>query len=184
MSVVMRELRAKDTFKVIRLAKKLGITNSIVSLLKQQEKAKDLMEEQEALLTQKIAWDVIVKKSPGSKDGKAAQTEIEKAEKRLKELAGILNDESFEVITSLVEIVLENIDGVEDEVYKFLGDLCDMDEKEFSDISFVDFVGVLKDFFAKPELREVAKLFTPSNSSEEKTNSETDSTNVIPMQEA
>lgn len=184
MGVTMRELRAKDTFKVIRLAKKLGITNSIVSLLKQQEKAKDLMEEQKALLAQKVAWDLIIQKSPGSKDGKAAQVQIEKAEKRLKELAGILNDESFEVITSLVEIVLDNIDGVEDEVYKFLGDLCGMSEKDFSDIPFIDFVEVLKNFFVKPELREVAKLFTPSTSSEEKTNFEIDSTNDTPMQEA
>jgi len=184
MSVSMRALKAKDTFKVIRLAKKLGITNSIVSLLKQQEKAKDLMEEQKALLTQKVAWDIIVQKSPGSKDGKAAQAQIEKAEKRLKELAGILNDESFEVITTLVEMVLENIDGVEEEVYEFLGDLCKMTSKQFADVDFIDFVGVLKDFFAKPELREVAKLFTPSTSSEEKTNSGTDSTNDTPMQEA
>lgn len=184
MSVTMRELRAKDTFKVIRLAKKLGITNSIVSLLKQQGEARDLMDEQKALLAQKVAWDLIIQKSPGSKDGKAAQAQLEKAEKRLKELAGILNDESFEVITSLVEIVLENIDGVEKEVYTFLGDLCEMTEKDFSDIPFIDFVGVLKDFFAKPELREVAKLFTPSISSEEKTNSETDSTNDTQMQEA
>ena len=80
--------------------------------------------------------------------------------------------------------MLENIDGVEDEVYKFLGDLCSMTEKDFSDIPFVDFVGVLKDFFAKPELREVAKLFTPSTSLEEKINSEIDSTNDTPMQEA
>lgn len=184
MTVTMRELRAKDTFKVIRLAKKLGITNSIVSLLKQQEKARDLMDEQKTLLAQKVAWQLIVEKNPGSKEGKKAQTQIEQSEKRLKELAGILNDESFEVITSLVEIVLENIDGVEEEVYKFLGDLCSMTEKDFSDIPFFDFVGVLKDFFAKPELREVAKLFTPSTSSEEKTNSEIDSTNDTPMQEA
>lgn len=70
MSVIMRELRAKDTFKVIRLAKKLGITNSIVSLLKQQEKARDLMDEQKALLAQKVAWQLIVEKIPDRKKAK------------------------------------------------------------------------------------------------------------------
>lgn len=181
MPVKLRELRASDTFKVIRLAKKLGITNSIVDLLKQQEKAKDLMSEQKTLLAKKVGWDVIIEKNPKSNEAKKAQEDIEKANERLKTLAEILNDESFDLITTLVEMVIENIDGVEDDIYKFLGGLCGQSAEEFANVSLVDFVTVLKDFFEKPELREVAKLFTRSTSSEEQTNSETASGNVTPM---
>ena len=67
MTVQMRDLKAKDTFAVIRLAKKLGVTTSIVGLIKQQEKAKDLMAEQKALIAKSIGWQVILEKNPNSK---------------------------------------------------------------------------------------------------------------------
>lgn len=183
MTVQMRELQAKDTFTVIRLAKKLGITTSIVGLLKQQEKAKDLMSEQKALIAKSIGWQVILEKNPNSSEGKKAQSDIEAAAKRLSELETILNDESFHLITNLVEMVIDNIDGFEDEIFKFLGELSGMTKEEFSEISLLEFAGALRDFFEKPELREVFKLLTPSKPSAESTSSETNSTNatIVPM---
>ena len=81
MTVQMRELQAKDTFAVIRLAKKLGVTTSIVGLIKQQEKAKDLMAEQKALIAKSIGWQVILEKNPNSSEGKKAQSDLETAAK-------------------------------------------------------------------------------------------------------
>lgn len=183
MTVQMRDLKAKDTFAVIRLAKKLGITKSIVGLLKQQEKAKDLMNEQKSLLAKKMAWNLIVEQNPGSQKAKTAQLDLAKADERLVELANVLNDESFSLITELVEMVIDNIDGFEDEVFKFLGELCGVTKEEFSEVSLIDFAGALRDFFEKPELREVAKLFMPSKQAEASTTSETNSTNdtIVPM---
>ena len=183
MTVQMRELQAKDTFTVIRLAKKLGITTSIVGLLKQQEKAKDLMSEQKALIAKSIGWQVILEKNPNSSEGKKAQSDLEAAAKRLSELETILNDESFSLITELVEMVIDNIDGFEDEIFKFLGDLCDKTKEEFAEISLLEFAETLRGFFEKPELREVFKLLTPSKQSAASTSSGTNSTNdtIVPM---
>lgn len=177
----MRELKAKDTFTVIRLAKKLNITKSIVELLKQQEKAKDLMKEQKALIAKKMAWELIVENNQGSPKAQQAQSDIRNADKRISELVSILNDRSFSLIEELVGIVLDNIDGFEDEAFKFLGDLCGKTKEEFSEVSFVDFAGALKDFFEKPELREAFKLFTPSKPAVDSTSSETNSTNVTTL---
>lgn len=183
MTLEMRELSAKDTFAVLRLAKKMGISNSIVGLFKQQEKANDLMSEQKALLAKKVAWQLILEKNPDSKEAKKAQVDIENADERLSELTDILNEESFDLIMEVVEMVISNLDGLENELYKFLGSLCDKSPEDFSNISLIDFVGVLKGFFEKPELKQVAELFMPSNKQEESTSLETGSTNVIPMQE-
>ena len=183
MTIQMRDLKAKDTFTVIRLAKKLGITTSIVGLLKQQEKAKDLMNERKVLIAKTIGWQVVLEKNPNSAEGKKAQSDIEKAGKRLSELETILNDESFSLITELVEMVIDNIDGFEDEIFKFLGELSGMTKEEFSDVSLLEFAGALRDFFEKPELREVFKLLTPSKQSAASTSSGTNSTNatIVPM---
>ena len=183
MTVQMRDLKAKDTFAVIRLAKKLGVTTSIVGLIKQQEKAKDLMAEQKALIAKSIGWQVILEKNPNSIEGKKAQADLEAAAKRLSELETILNDESFSLITELVEMVIDNIDGFEDEIFKFLGDLCDKTKEEFAEISLLEFAETLRGFFEKPELREVFKLLTPSKQSAASTSSGTNSTNdtIVPM---
>lgn len=80
-------------------------------------------------------------------------------------------------------MVIDNIDGFEDEIFKFLGELSGMTKEEFAEISLLEFAGALRDFFEKPELREVFKLLTPSKQSAASTSSGTNSTNdtIVPM---
>lgn len=184
MIIKMRNLSAADTFAILRLTKKLGIADSIVGLFKQQEKANDLMKEQKSLMAKLMGWQVVIEKDPGSKQAKLNQQNIEKANDRLKKITDELNEKSFSLIAELIELILANLDGVEDELFKFLGGLCDMSAEEFGKIDFKDFVQVLKDFFAKPEFSELASWFGSLKSSGDKTNSETDSTSGTTTPEA
>lgn len=184
MAIEMRALSAADTFAILRLTKKLGIADSIIGLFKQQDKANDLMKEQKSLMAKLMGWQVVIEKDPGSKQAKLNQQNIEKANNRLKEITNELNEKSFSLIAELVELILNNLDGVEDELFKFLGGLCNMSAENFSKIDFTEFVQVLKDFFAKPEFSELANWFGSLKSSGGKTSSETDSTNDTTTPEA
>ena len=70
----------------------------------------------------------------------------------------------FNVIMSIVEIVMDNLQDCEQDIYKFLGSLSGLKPKEVADIGIADFAQMIVDVLQKPEFGDffkvVSKLFS------------------------
>lgn len=123
----MRELRGSDTFKVLTLINKLGVTDLVKKVF-----TGDSMDELVALKGH-------LDKKPTKKEQEAIQKATE--------------GEGLDLIIELVEVATNKLPLIEQDLNKFLGELTDTDADTIGNLPIGDYFGLIKEFFAKEELK-------------------------------
>ena len=145
--LAMRELQGDDIFTVFAMLDKMGVANKLTEFLKQREDSRDI-------LVKRAGYQVIIDKDPKSKEGQKALKEIEK-------ITANINDQSFDIIGDGIKLVLANLNTIKKELNAFLSSVLvePKTAEEVGKLPIKTYIGLVKDFFVKPELKDLFELF-------------------------
>lgn len=141
----MRELQADDVFKILDIINILNVTDLVNDFLKQKDIAK--------IQSQKAKELAIV---AGGKDDKQKET----LANQIKDIQEEISAQSFEFVGKAVKYILANHSSIKTELNSLLADLTGKTPEEIGKTNVVTYALLVKDFFLKPELREVFELLS------------------------
>lgn len=141
----MRELQADDIFKIIEIVNILNVADLVTEFLKQQDAAKIKSQKMQGL-------SVIASQSDDNK--KESLTD------QIKTIQQDISSQSFEYVSKAVKFVLVHSAEIKTELNVLLADLTGKTPEEIGKTNIVTYSLLVKDFFVKPELREVFELLS------------------------
>lgn len=141
----MRELQADDIFKIIEIVNILNVADLVTDFLKQQDAAKIKSQKMQGLA-------VIAGQSNGEK--KESLTD------QIKTIQQDISSQSFEYVSKAAKFVLTHSSEIKTELNGLLADLTGKTPEEIGKTNIVTYSLLVKDFFLKPELREVFELLS------------------------
>lgn len=141
----MRELEANDVFKILDIINILNVTDLVNDFLKQKDIAK--IQSQKAKELAIIAGD----KEENQKEALVNQ---------IKDIQEEISAQSFEFVSKAVKYILANHSSIKTELNSLLADLTSKTPEEIGKTNIVTYALLVKDFFLKPELREVFELLS------------------------
>jgi len=116
--MIKRELKTSDVFKIVNILKKIKFS-----------------EIKKELNTDKIN-NVIA----------TMTKEREEAEKNGTEVVGSMEQElGLEIVLNIVSVVMEHLNDIEQDLYKFVGGLCELSAKQVSELPPADFINTVYD---------------------------------------
>ena len=141
----MRELQADDVFKIIEIINILNVADLVNDFMKQRDVAK--IQSQKAQGLAAIAGG----KDEKQKEGLANQ---------IKEIQAEVSSQSFDFVAKAIKFILQNHNSIKTELNSLLADLTGKTPEEIGKTNIVTYSLLVKDFFLKPELREVFELLS------------------------
>lgn len=141
----MRELEANDVFKILDIINILNVTDLVNDFLKQKDIAK--------IQSQKAKELAIV---AGDKE----ENQKEALVNQIKDIQEEISAQSFEFVSKAVKYILANHSSIKTELNSLLADLTSKTPEEIGKTNIVTYALLVKDFFLKPELREVFELLS------------------------
>lgn len=141
----MRELEADDVFKILEIINILNVTDLVNDFLQKKDIAK--------IKSQKAKELAIV---AGSKDEKQKEALAD----QIKGIQEEISAQSFELVSKAVKFILANHNSIKTELNSLLADLTGKTPEEIGKTNVVTYALLVKDFFLKPELREVFELLS------------------------
>lgn len=141
----MRELEANDVFKILEIINILNVTDLVNDFLQKKDIAK--------IKSQKAKELAIV---AGSKDEKQKEALAD----QIKGIQEEISAQSFELVSKAVKFILANHNSIKTELNSLLADLTGKTPEEIGKTNVVTYALLVKDFFLKPELREVFELLS------------------------
>ncbi|MFR4285608.1 MAG: hypothetical protein ACLUQ0_05370 [Enterococcus italicus] len=139
----MRELTANDVFKIVDIINILNVAELATDFLKQKDAAK--------IQTQKAQGLALVA-------GKKTGAEQESLTEQIKAIQEDISSQSFEYVSKAAKFVLTHSNEIKVELNSLLADLTGKTVEEIGQTNIVTYSLLVKDFFAKPELKEVFEL--------------------------
>ncbi|WP_414842137.1 hypothetical protein [Enterococcus saccharolyticus] len=139
----MRELQANDIFKIIEIVNILNVTELVTDFLKQKDAAK--------IQTQKAQGLALI---ASNKD----EAQKETVTNQIKSIQEDISAQSFEFVANAAKFVLSHSNEIKAELNGFLADLTGKTPEEIGETNIVTYSLLVKDFFLKPELKEVLEL--------------------------
>lgn len=141
----MRELEANDVFKILEIINILNVTDLVNDFLQKKDIAK--------IKSQKAKELAIV---AGGKDEKQKET----LANQIKDIQEEISAQSFDLVGKAVKYILANHKSIKTELNSLLADLTGKTPEEIGKTNIVTYALLVKDFFLKPELREVFELLS------------------------
>ena len=141
----MRELEANDVFKILEIINILNVTDLVNDFLQKKDIAK--------IKSQKAKELAIV---AGGKDEKQKET----LANQIKDIQEEISAQSFDLVSKAVKYILANHSSIKTELNSLLADLTGKTPEEIGKTNIVTYALLVKDFFLKPELREVFELLS------------------------
>ncbi|MFZ8764790.1 hypothetical protein [Enterococcus diestrammenae] len=141
----MRELEANDVFKILEIINILNVTDLVNDFLQKKDIAK--------IKSQKAKELAIV---AGGKDDKQKET----LANQIKDIQEEISAQSFDLVGKAVKYILANHKSIKTELNSLLADLTGKTPEEIGKTNIVTYALLVKDFFLKPELREVFELLS------------------------
>lgn len=141
----MRELEANDVFKILEIINILNVTDLVNDFLQKKDIAK--------IKSQKAKELAIV---AGGKDEKQKET----LANQIKDIQEEISAQSFDLVGKAVKYILANHKSIKTELNSLLADLTGKTPEEIGKTNVVTYALLVKDFFLKPELREVFELLS------------------------
>ena len=141
----MRELQADDVFKILDIINILNVTDLVNDFLQKKDIAK--------IKSQKAKELAIV---AGGKDEKQKET----LANQIKDIQEEISAQSFDLVSKAVKYILANHSSIKTELNSLLADLTGKTPEEIGKTNIVTYALLVKDFFLKPELREVFELLS------------------------
>lgn len=141
----MRELEANDVFKILEIINILNVTDLVNDFLQKKDIAK--------IKSQKAKELAIV---AGGKDEKQKEALAD----QIKDIQEEISAQSFELVSKAVKFILANHNSIKTELNSLLTDLTGKTPEEIGKTNIVTYALLVKDFFLKPELREVFELLS------------------------
>lgn len=141
----MRELEANDVFKILEIINILNVTDLVNDFLQKKDIAK--------IKSQKAKELAIV---AGGKD----ERQKEALADQIKDIQEEISAQSFELVSKAVKFILANHNSIKTELNSLLADLTGKTPEEIGKTNVVTYALLVKDFFLKPELREVFELLS------------------------
>lgn len=141
----MRELEANDVFKILEIINILNVTDLVNDFLQKKDIAK--------IKSQKAKELAIV---AGGKDEKQKET----LANQIKDIQEEISAQSFDLVGKAVRYILANHKSIKTELNSLLADLTGKTPEEIGKTNIVTYALLVKDFFLKPELREVFELLS------------------------
>ncbi|WP_368259434.1 hypothetical protein [Enterococcus sp. 2201sp1_2201st1_C11_2201SCRN_220225] len=141
----MRELEANDVFKIIEIINILNVTDLVNDFLQKKDIAK--IKSQEAKELAIVA---------GGKDEKQKEALAD----QIKDIQEEISAQSFDLVGKAVKYILANHKSIKTELNSLLADLTGKTPEEIGKTNIVTYALLVKDFFLKPELREVFELLS------------------------
>lgn len=141
----MRELEANDVFKILEIINILNVTDLVNDFLQKKDIAK--------IKSQKAKELAIV---AGGKDEKQKEALAD----QIKDIQEEISAQSFELVSKAVKFILANHNSIKTELNSLLADLTGKTPEEIGKTNVVTYALLVKDFFLKPELREVFELLS------------------------
>lgn len=141
----MRELEANDVFKIIEIINILNVTDLVNDFLQKKDIAK--------IKSQKAKELAI---GAGGKDEKQKEALAD----QIKDIQEEISAQSFELVSKAVKFILANHNSIKTELNSLLADLTGKTPEEIGKTNVVTYALLVKDFFLKPELREVFELLS------------------------
>lgn len=141
----MRELEANDVFKILDIINILNVTDLVNDFLQKKDIAK--------IKSQKAKELAIV---AGGKDDKQKET----LANQIKDIQEEISAQSFDFVGKAVKYILANHKSIKTELNSLLADLTGKTPEEIGKTNIVTYALLVKDFFLKPELREVFELLS------------------------
>ncbi|WCG33973.1 hypothetical protein PML78_04580 [Enterococcus dispar] len=141
----MRELEANDVFKILEIINILNVTDLVNDFLQKKDIAK--------IKSQKSKELVIVASGKDEKQKEALADQI-------KDIQEEISAQSFEFVSKAVKFILANHNSIKTELNSLLADLTGKTPEEIGKTNVVTYALLVKDFFLKPELREVFELLS------------------------
>lgn len=141
----MRELEANDVFKILEIINILNVTDLVNDFLQKKDIAK--IKSQEAKELAIVA---------GGKDEKQKEALAD----QIKDIQEEISAQSFDLVGKAVKYILANHKSIKTELNSLLADLTGKTPEEIGKTNIVTYALLVKDFFLKPELREVFELLS------------------------
>lgn len=141
----MRELEANDVFKILEIINILNVTDLVNDFLQKKDIAK--------IKSQKAKELAIV---AGGKDEKQKEALAD----QIKGIQEEISAQSFDLVGKAVKYILANHKSIKTELNSLLADLTGKTPEEIGKTNIVTYALLVKDFFLKPELREVFELLS------------------------
>lgn len=141
----MRELEANDVFKILDIINILNVTDLVNDFLQKKDIAK--------IKSQKAKELAIV---AGGKDEKQKEALAD----QIKDIQEEISAQSFDLVGKAVKYILANHKSIKTELNSLLADLTGKTPEEIGKTNIVTYALLVKDFFLKPELREVFELLS------------------------
>lgn len=139
----MRELQANDIFKIIEIVNILNVTELVTDFLKQKDAAK--------IQTQKAQGLALI---ASNKD----ESQQESFTDQIKSIQEEISAQSFNFVGKAANFILVHSNEIKTELNGFLADLTGKTPEEIGETNIVTYSLLVKDFFLKPELKEVLEL--------------------------
>lgn len=141
----MRELEANDVFKILEIINILNVTDLVNDFLQKKDIAK--------IKSQKAKELAIVAGGKNEKQKEALADQIKGIQEEI-------SAQSFDLVGKAVKYILANHKSIKTELNSLLADLTGKTPEEIGKTNIVTYALLVKDFFLKPELREVFKLLS------------------------
>lgn len=140
----MRELNGEDIFKVLDIAERLNLADTVLEFMAKKDEAE--------LQQQKVAGYATI--AADSKDN----NKVVEMQSKITDIQKEVSANSLDIIGKIVKLVLSNLDKIKPELNGLLGDLTDKTADEISKTNIVTYTLLIKAFFSKPELKELSEL--------------------------
>ncbi|WP_195515573.1 hypothetical protein [Enterococcus dispar] len=141
----MRELEANDVFKILEIINILNVTDLVNDFLQKKDIAK--------IKSQKAKELAIVAGGKNEKQKEALADQIKGIQEEI-------SAQSFDLVGKAVKYILANHKSIKTELNSLLADLTGKTPEEIGKTNIVTYALLVKDFFLKPELREVFELLS------------------------
>lgn len=141
----MRELEANDVFKILEIINILNVTDLVNDFLQKKDIAK--------IKSQKAKGLAIVAGGKNEKQKEALADQIKGIQEEI-------SAQSFDLVGKAVKYILANHKSIKTELNSLLADLTGKTPEEIGKTNIVTYALLVKDFFLKPELREVFELLS------------------------
>lgn len=143
----MRELQSADLFLVLDIVEQMDIAGIVIDFFEQRDKA--------TIKTDQAKGFALI-----AAENKDNATKVKDMESKIAEIQEELSEQSFDIISKIVKIVLSNITVIRTELNQLLANLTEKEVEDINKMSLVAYTLLIKSFFAKPELKELFDLLS------------------------
>lgn len=140
----MRELNGEDIFKVLDIAERLNLADTVMEFMAKRDEAE--------LQQQKVAGYATIAAESQDKN------KVVEMQSKITDIQKDVSANSLDIIGKIVKVVLKNLDKIKPEMNGLLGDLTGKTADEISKTNIVTYTLLIKAFFLKPELKELSEL--------------------------